>query len=189
MILSDRDLKRFIQIGRIKIDPISEDTIRENGADLRIGTTFARLRRTDKVFNENEKIEDFYEIVNSNEIVIQPHEHILMTTLENIELSNNVIGFVNLRSTYARLGLFIPPTIVDAGFKGQLTIEIVGSEFPIKLESGQRFLHLIFARTLSPVERPYNGKYQGQENVTLPRFKTMYRKLKKLTIFFIFYFI
>ena len=95
-----------------------------------------------------------------------------MTTLEYLELPNDAIAFVNLRSTYARLGLTIPPTIVDAGFRGQLTIEVVGSEFPIKLKSGERFLHLIFAKTLTPVEKPYRGKYQGQQEVTLPKFES-----------------
>ncbi len=171
MILSDRDLKYYLEKGWIKIVPFTEEIVRENGVDLRIGSSFARLKKTDKVFEVGEKIEDFYERIDSNEIIIYPHEHILMTTDEYIELPNDVMAFVNLRSTYARLGLSIPPTIVDAGFKGQLTIEVVGSEFPIKLESGERFLHLIFARTLTPVEKPYNGKYQKQENVTLPKFE------------------
>ena len=171
MILGDRDLKYYLEKGWIKIVPFSEEIVRENGIDLRISSQFARLKKTERVFDTTEKIENFYETVNSNDIIIYPHEHILMTTMEYIELPNDVMAFVNLRSTFARLGLSIPPTIVDAGFKGQLTIEVVGSEFPIKLESGQRFLHLIFARTLTPVEKPYNGKYQGQENVTLPRFE------------------
>jgi len=171
MILGDRDLKYYLEKGWIKIVPFSEEIVRENGIDLRIGSQFAKLKKTEKVFSSSEKIEDFYEKIDTNEIIIYPHEHLLMTTLEYIELPNDVMAFVNLRSTYARLGLSIPPTIVDAGFKGQLTIEVVGSEFPIKLESGERFLHLIFARTLTPVEKPYNGKYQKQENVTLPRFE------------------
>jgi len=171
MILGDRDLKYYLEKGLIKIVPFSEEIIRENGVDLRIGSSFAKLKRNNRVFKLGEKIEDFYETINSNEIVIYPHEHILMTTLEYLELPNDVMAFVNLRSTFARLGLSIPPTIVDAGFKGQLTIEVVGSEFPIKLESGQRFLHLIFARTLTPVEKPYNGKYQNQQEVTLPKFE------------------
>ncbi|MFP3170813.1 MAG: dCTP deaminase, partial [Sulfolobaceae archaeon] len=29
---------------------------------------------------------------------------------------------------------------------------------------------LIFAKTLTPVENPYQGKYQGQRGVTVPRF-------------------
>jgi len=171
MILSDRDLKYYLEKKWIKIIPYSEEIIRENGIDLRIGNQFARLKKTNKVFEPGDNIEDFYEIINSNEIIVQPHEHLLMTTLEHIELPNDIMAFVNLRSTYARLGISIPPTIVDAGFEGELTIEIVGSEFPVKLEVGERFLHLIFAKTLSPVEKPYHGKYQYQRNVTLPKFQ------------------
>jgi len=172
MILSDRDLKYYLEKEWIKIVPFDEEIVRENGVDLRIGNQFARLKKTNKVFEPGDNIEDFYEIINKNDIIVQPHEHLLMTTDEYIELPNDIMAFVNLRSTYARLGISIPPTIVDAGFKGQLTIEIVGSEFPVKLESGQRFLHLIFAKTLSPVEKPYHGKYQKQNNVTLPKFET-----------------
>ncbi len=148
MILSDRDLKYYLEKEWIKIVPYSEEIIRENGIDLRIGSQFAKLKKTQRVFEPSEKIEDFYEIINSNEIIIYPHEHVLMTTLEHIELPNDIMAFVNLRSTYARLGISIPPTIVDAGFKGELTIEVIGSEFPVKLESGERFIHLIFAKTL-----------------------------------------
>jgi len=79
------------------------------------------------------------------------------------------MAFVNLRSSFARLGLLIPPTIVDAGFEGQLTIELIGSSFPVKLKKGTRFLHLIFDRTLTPVEYPYRSKYQGQRGVTLTK--------------------
>jgi len=171
MILGDRDLKYYLEKGLIKITPFSDEIIRENGVDLRIGTQFARLSKIDQVFEIGKNIEDFYTVTNSNYFIVFPHEHVLMTTMEYIELPNDVMAFVNLRSTFARLGISIPPTIIDAGFKGQLTIEIVGSEFPIKLESGQRFLHLIFAKTLTPVENPYHGKYQEQQNVTLPKFE------------------
>jgi len=74
-----------------------------------------------------------------------------------------------LRSTYARMGLSIPPTIVDAGFEGHLTIEIIGGGFPIKIYSGQGFLHIIFCKLTSPVGKPYDGKYLGQQGVTFPR--------------------
>jgi len=176
MILSDRDLKYYLEKDLIKINPFSEEIVRENGIDLRIGRQFALLSKIDKVFEVGEKIEDFYTVIDSDHFIVFPHEHVLMTTMENIELPNDVMAFVNLRSTYARLGLFIPPTIVDAGFKGQLTIEIVGSEFPVKLRTGERFLHLIFAKTVTPVEKPYNGKYQGQNNVTIPKFETQKEK-------------
>ncbi|BDB97089.1 dCTP deaminase [Saccharolobus caldissimus] len=169
MILGDRDLKYYIEKGWIRIDPLKEDTIRENGVDLRIGNEIARFRKTDKVYDYNSRLEDFFIKEISDEFIINPHEHVLLTTEEYVKLPNDIMAFVNLRSSFARLGLFIPPTIVDAGFEGQLTIEIIGSEFPIKLKRGMRFLHLIFARTLTPVENPYHGKYQGQKGVTLPK--------------------
>jgi len=50
MILSDRDLKYYLEKGLIFIRPFSEEIIRENGIDLRIGPQFARLRKTDQVF-------------------------------------------------------------------------------------------------------------------------------------------
>ncbi|AWR97335.1 dCTP deaminase [Acidianus sulfidivorans JP7] len=169
MILGDRDLKYYLEKEWIKISPLRDDTIRENGVDLRIGNEIARFKKTDKLFDA-EKIEDFYEKQQGNEFIIYPNEHVLLTTEEYIEMPADVMAFVNLRSSYARLGLFIPPTIVDAGFKGQITIEIIGSSFPIKVRTGDRFLHLIFAKTLTPVEHPYQGKYQEQKGVTLPKF-------------------
>ncbi|ARM75980.1 dCTP deaminase [Acidianus manzaensis] len=171
MILGDRDLKYYLEKGWIKIEPLQNDTIRENGVDLRIGGEIARFKKTDKIFDSS-NIKEFYDVEKGEEFLIKPQEHVLLTTEEIVALPHDIMAFVNLRSSFARLGLFIPPTIVDAGFEGQITIEIIGSAFPIKLKRGDRFLHLIFAKTLTPVENPYHGKYQGQKGVTLPRFIT-----------------
>lgn len=156
MILSDRDIKRYLNSKKLVIEPLSEDTIRENGVDLRIGNEIVRISQ------------DMKKEV-GQEFIIYPNEHVLLVTKEYIKLSNDIIGFCNLRSTFARKGLLIPPTIVDAGFEGQLTIELVGSSVPVKITAGERFLHLVFAKTLSPVEKPYRGKYQGQRGVTLAK--------------------
>ena len=165
MILGDRDLKRYIEKRRITVDPLSPDSIRENGIDLKIGSEIARFKKTARVFDGGRQ-EDFFKKERGDEFIIRPHERVLVTTMEYLELPDDVMAFVNLRSSFARLGLLIPPVVVDAGFHGELTVEVVGSEFPVRLKSGTRFLHLIFARTLSPVENPYRGKYSGQRGVT-----------------------
>jgi len=171
MILGDRDLKYYIEKGWIKIDPLQDDTIRENGVDLRIGKEIARFVKTDKIFDPDNPDPSFFSIERGEEFIIQPYEHVLLTTEEFVQLPPDTMAFVNLRSSFARLGLIIPPTIIDAGFEGQVTIEVVGSSFPIKLKAGTRFIHLIFARTLTPVEHPYQSKYQGQKGVTLMKKK------------------
>jgi len=169
MILGDRDLKYYLEKGWIVIKPLKEDNIRENGVDMRVGGEIARFKMTDELFEEGKDVSRFFQKEIGDEFVIKPNEHVLLVTEEYLRLPNDIMAFVNLRSSFARLGLTIPPTIVDAGFEGQLTIELVGSTFPIKLKRDTRLLHLIFAKTLSPVERAYQGRYQGQTGVTLPR--------------------
>ncbi|BAJ51455.1 dCTP deaminase [Candidatus Caldarchaeum subterraneum] len=172
MILSDFDLWNYIRNGRLRIEPFSEDVVRENGLDLRIGRQIARFNKNSKVFDTKKSdAANFYTIEEAEEFVINPHEHVLLHTLEYLALPKDLMGFVNLRSSYARIGLTIPPTIIDANFEGELTIELVGGDFPVKLYSGDRFLHVVFARLSSIVEKPYTGKYQGQRGVRLPSFR------------------
>jgi len=83
---------------------------------------------------------------------------------ERISMPDDLMAFVELRSTWARSGIIIPPTIVDAGFEGDLTLELVAFK-DIPVPYNQRFAHLIFARLTSP-SVPYKGKYQGQKGIT-----------------------
>lgn len=173
MILSDREIKKYIDSGKLIINPLLEDTIRENGVDLRIGGTIARIRSTNEVFDYkySSNVEKYYVIEKGDSFKLNPMEHVLIHTIEYIKMPNNLIGFINLRSTYARLGLKIPPTIIDANFEGQLTIELIGSQFPIKIYRGDRVIHVIFAKLSSPSEKMYRGKYLGQLGITLPKFE------------------
>ncbi|MCD6341365.1 MAG: dCTP deaminase [Thaumarchaeota archaeon] len=172
MILSDFDLWNYIKSGRLVIEPFRDDVVRENGLDLRIGDQIARMKPLSKIFNVHEDdVGEFYELEKGESFVIKPREHVLLHTVEYIKLPLDLMGFVNLRSSYARIGLSIPPTIIDANFEGQLTIELIGGEFPVKLYAGDRFIHVVFAKLSSPVEKPYAGKYQKQRGVRLPSFK------------------
>ena len=173
MILSDRDIAWYIEKGLLRIEPLSDDTIRENGVDLRLGDEFCRFRRDAPELDTGKpySINNYYQCssVGPEGFHIEPYEHVLATTLEEVCLPDDLVGLVNVRSTFARLGLYIPPTVIDAGFCGQVTIEIIGSAYPIRVYPGQRFLHVVFVKTTSPVANPYRGKYQGQRGVTPPR--------------------
>ncbi|MEM4199871.1 MAG: dCTP deaminase, partial [Nitrososphaerota archaeon] len=157
----------------LKVEPLSEDIVRENGLDLRIGYEIGRLKKTQRVLDPRaDSLDDFYIIEKGDTFLVNPHEHVLLHTIEYLSLPKDIMGFVNLRSSYARLGLTLPPTIVDANFEGQLTIEMIGSEFPVRLRAGERFIHLVFAKLTSEVEKPYRGRYQGQKGVRLPQFNS-----------------
>jgi len=134
MILGHCSLKKYIADGKLILKPVSEDSIREAGIDLRL---YSHLE-------------------------LEPHTFKLAWTKEWIELPVELIGFCNLRSTFARMGISIPPTIVDPGFKGQLVIEVINmGDKPVELKEGDRFLHLILAKCEDA--SLYSGRYQGQK--------------------------
>ncbi|MGC9112027.1 dCTP deaminase [Acidilobus sp.] len=175
MILSDRDIETLIRAGELGVEPLDSEVIRENGLDLRLGSTYCEFRSTGTVLDPRSPGDpgEFYDCRDAGEggsFIIIPHRHYLLHTAEYIKLPPYVAGLVNLRSTWARTGIYIPSTVVDAGFEGQLTIEVIGSEFPVKLYVGDRFLHLVLVKMETPSTRPYSGRYRGQRGVRLPQF-------------------
>lgn len=174
MALSNKDLQDYIKNGRMTVRPFEQNILRENGLDLRLGNCVARLIYTDsknRIFDsKGDNLEKWYQLEYFDDFfVVSPRERLLCHTLEYLKLPDDIMGFCQLRSTFARMGLSIPPTIVDAGFEGQLTIEIIGGNFPIKLYAKQRFIHIIFHKLITPTTSPYKGKYQGQKELTLPK--------------------
>ena len=143
MILSGRDVAWYIEKKKLVIDPINSEQFQQNGVDL--------------ILDE----------VTSHPSNFTPGQFVLGTTREYIEMPDDLMAFVQLRSTWARSGIILPPTVVDAGFKGTITLEIVPFS-GILVPYRQRFAHLIFAKMANPSD-PYNGKYQGQKGITQAR--------------------
>jgi len=88
---------------------------------------------------------------------------------ETIPYDGEVVGWETSSHWHVGSGTISHNTVVDAGFKGQIVIEVVGSAFPVKLYAGDRFLHLVLVRLSSPAQKPYSGNYQGQKGVRLPK--------------------
>jgi len=168
-------LKLGLKVNRVKqiINDMLNDQIITVNPNGRVSITdFGRwYNRSNGVLDTRNphNINVLYVKEKGDSFFIHPHERVLLTTLEYIKLPSDIMGFVNLRSTFARLGLALPPTIIDAGFEGQITIELLGSNFPIKLHKGQRFIHVVFSKLTSQTAKPYRGKYQGQRGVVIPK--------------------
>lgn len=173
MILGAREIHRLINEKQLFVDPLFEDTVRENGLDLRIGGEYA-IYAYDRTVVKPCELDDqeakklFRVVKNVDEVVIPPNSFVLLTTFEYIKLPNDVVGLANLRSTLARYGLSLPPTVVDSGFEGNVTIEVINnSANTIVLKKFTRFLHLVLVRADDTI--PYMGTYRGQVGVTPPK--------------------
>ncbi|MEM3993380.1 MAG: dCTP deaminase, partial [Desulfurococcaceae archaeon] len=90
MILSDWDIRVYLEKKLLVINPLFDDTVRENGVDLRFGYRFCRFRGGEVVVDTRVmNVPDVLECIDvdkENGFLIKPYEHVLATTLEWIEL-------------------------------------------------------------------------------------------------------
>jgi len=76
MILSGDAINRLIRAGSLVIEPLSPDTVRENGVDLRVGNQYAIYSFNDQVIDpcNLDNARDLYSIVEAKDgkIVVPP---------------------------------------------------------------------------------------------------------------------
>ncbi len=173
MLLSDKAIRGLLESGRLEIDPIYPDTVRENGVDLRIGEEVAFPTFGGEVIDLRSADPERHFVVREipdEGLMIPGNTSLLLVTQERVRLPEDVAGLCALRSTLARWGFLSAPTLIDAGFEGQLTIEVAWTRpSPVKIYRGIRFLHVVFFRLDGRSSRPYSGFYQGQMGVSLPK--------------------
>ena len=173
MIYSDNELYNLIKKGELEISPTPLEQLKEDeqiqpaSIDLRLGNSFSRLNEPEKGFIKLDKKQE-YETKEADTYYLTPGEFILATTKEHISLPPYMAAWVEGRSSYGRLGLFIENAgWVDPGFKGEITLELYNANrYPIELKAGVRICQLVFAEMSKEPIKPYNGKYMDQRGAT-----------------------
>lgn len=87
----------------------------------------------------------------------------LASTMEHFDIPNDVIAFVHDKSTWARRGLSLFNTVIEPGWRGYLTLELVynGTQ-ALWIQAGDPIAQIVFMRLEEPTDAPYTGKYQNQ---------------------------
>ena len=88
---------------------------------------------------------------------------VLASAMEEFQMPTNMVGIVHDKSTWARKGLSVFNTVIEPGWKGFLTLELVyhGDEELI-IPAGAGIAQVVFHRTSDAML--YTGKYQNQED-------------------------
>ncbi|HUS52169.1 MAG TPA: dCTP deaminase [Candidatus Bathyarchaeia archaeon] len=179
MVLSDRDIKKALKTGRIKIRP-KPDLKTQLGScslDLRLGSTFrlfnhsklAYLDPLDKSKNGENATKEV--VVKKNDpFIVQPGEFVLATTVEHVQLADDLLGRLEGRSSLGRLGIIVHSTaaVFDPGWRGKVVMELGNlGRMPVALYPGMRVCSLTFEEVSSKVEVPYwkkkGAKYVNQK--------------------------
>ncbi len=189
-ILSDADIKKYLDNGKITINPLEdpEIQIQPSSVDLRIGREFKGFRIIRKpCIDPMDKsdlesyMESFY-LDEGEPFIIHPGEFALATTYETVKLPSDLVARVEGRSSMGRLGITMHVTAgyIDPGFHGKITLEISNiGKMPVALYTGQRVCQIVFETMTSPSERPYghpdrDSKYMGQERPITSKIKQDY---------------
>lgn len=189
MRLSDGDIEQRLAEGNIVITPPpGDDAIAGISVDLRLDHRF-------RVFNNNsvthldlsgdrDQLERDIDRIMSKEIeisadealYIHPGELVLGATYESVKIPDTLVGWLDGRSSLARLGLMVHVTAgrIDPGWEGQIVLEFYNNgKLPLALRPGMVICAMSFETLSNPAKRPYNtresAKYRGQTGAASSR--------------------
>lgn len=182
MILSDRSIREALAAGRIVIDPLDDASIQPSSVDLRLDHNFRVFRNHTlghiDVKHDLSDLTTLLSITDDDPFILHPGEFVLGATLERVAVPVDLVARLEGKSSLGRLGLLIHSTagFVDAGFDGQLTLELSNvANLPITLYPGMKIGQISFQQMTTPADHPYGSsrlgsKYLGQRGPVPSRY-------------------
>lgn len=182
MKLSDIDILRKLESKEIEIlPPLADCQLGSMSVDLRLGnrfgvfkhikTPFIDLGNETPGFSMSDALMDEFELSEGEAFFLHPGELALGITMERVRLPDSIVGWVDGRSSLARLGLMVHITAhtIDPGWDGRITLEFGNmGRLPLALRPGMRICALSFEPLSSPTSRPYvrkpGAKYPLQDS-------------------------
>jgi dCTP deaminase len=177
MVLSDIDIRRYIDEGKIKIHPpLPPDQWGSCSVDFRLGNEFSVFEHSRNAYidlKEPRAIQDLMRTITvapGDPFILQPREFALAITEEILELDDDVLGRLEGRSSLGRIGIIVHGTagLFDPGWTGKATLELSNlGRMPVALYPGMRICSFTFEQLSSKVAVPYRkkvgNKYAGQD--------------------------
>ena len=181
MLLSDNDLRKELDAGRLGLDPFDPAMLQPSSIDVRLDRYFrvfdnSRYTHIDPMQQQDE-LTTLVEPVGEEPFVLHPGEFVLGSTFEAVSLPDDIAGRLEGKSSLGRLGLLTHSTagFIDPGFSGHITLELSNvANLPITLWPGMKIGQLCLFQLTSPAEHPYGStqagsRYQGQRGPTPSR--------------------
>lgn len=189
MRLNDLQIEQALAEGTIGIDPAPvKEMISGVSLDVRLGNTFRVFQDHTAPYidlsGQREEMDAALNAVMSDEIYIEdgdafflhPGELALAVTYESVTLPADIVGWLDGRSSLARLGLMVHVTAhrIDPGWSGRIVLEFMNSgKLPLALRPKMKIGALNFEKLASECARPYNkradAKYKDQQSAVASR--------------------
>lgn len=174
--LTRADIKRCMERPRLSerllLTPLlaPSESFGPSSLDVRLGNQFLVFRKeTLRLLDVGDSVDSVPDMGRFQQrivlplrrrFVLHPGQLVIGSTLEYVQVPNDLMCYVVGKSSWGRMGLIIATaTKVDPGFKGCITLEIINEgEVPLILYPGLPIAQLVFHRA-SGTEK-YEGTYQ-----------------------------
>lgn len=188
MILSDRDIQKSLDEGRIVIDPLFPNSIQPASVDLHLGKDFLVFaNHRHECIDLSKPMDDLVKDVSidtDRPFVLHPGEFALGMTYEIIGVADDMVGRLEGKSSLGRVGIIVHATAgyIDPGNKLKITLELHNIlNLPVKLYYKMPIAQIAFSPLSSPASKPYgkdelNSKYYG---ATKPQASKYYKNFEK----------
>jgi dCTP deaminase len=176
MILSDQTIGKRIKTGDIRVYPKFEPRdLRPTGLRFHLGGELL-LARPNQIAETSALSKLEYETLRipSKGFTLPRGGFVLGSSAEMIQVSRNLVCWIEPRSTIARLGLSIHmgSTIFDNIHEEarSVTLELFnGGPFEVKLHLGMEIGMFVFAELAEPISRAADDQYSSQRGATAAR--------------------
>ena len=166
MILTQKEILKLIKEKKLKIIPFDKKSIGPASIDLTLSNKIRVFEKTKKPIDVKEDI-DYKKITKIVDItrgfILEPNELVLGITKEKITLPENICGWLQSRSRFARVGLMshITAPFVCPGVSNYQVLEIFNAGHNnLKLHPGTKVCQLILQKCEGKAK--YKGKFKSQ---------------------------
>lgn len=189
MRLCDKDIEHWLKTKQLIITPYpKKEFIHGITVDIHLGNKFRifhdhttaciDLRHSNKKKSLALKkiISDEMVFSKENPFFLQPNSLILCSTFESVSIPDNLVGWLDGRSSLARLGLMIHITAhrIDPGWKGNIVLEIFNAGkltlvLSPKIKIAALSFEMLSQSVLYPYRSRHKAKYKNQNGVVFSR--------------------
>ncbi|MFQ5508113.1 MAG: dCTP deaminase [Leptospirillia bacterium] len=167
-ILARSEILHEIEAGRIRITPFDEGLVGPASVDLHLADAFRVFRFVKGNLAVN-RDSDFkaatrgFRVADGDYLLLKPGETVLGITREKIELPDDICGWLEGRSSFARLGLLvhISASFMQPGLTNHQVLEMSNfGPIPLEVYPDTPICQFIFQRTAG--HGVYRGRFSGQ---------------------------
>ncbi len=168
-VLTRDPIHSELDSGRLVIDHFDRDQVGVASIDLTLGDEIRVIHADNSPIDLVSEIDyrDHTEVRSlATPYVLEPGYTIHGITRERVTLPNDLCGFLEGRSRFARLGLMIHVTsaLVQPGVSNRQVLEMSNvSKRPLRIHAGVRLCQLVLMRTEGSAS--YNGRFADQDKI------------------------